>query len=205
MTPAYIHPAALVESQEIGSETRIWAFTHVMEGASIGTRCNIGEHCFVECGAKLGNNVTVKNGTMIWDGVILEDGVFIGPHVLFTNDRYPRSPRLQEAKSRYVGKEWLFSTLVQRGASIGAGATLLAGVTVGSFAMVGAATVVTRDVPACALMVGVPARQIGWVCPCGQPLKFEQGVAMCNHCHRQYTNQSDSIGPVLAANLAAAS
>lgn len=188
-----MHAAAIVESQNVGRGTRIWAFTHVMSAAMIGENCNIGDHCFVESGARIGDNVTVKNGTMLWDGVVLEDGVFVGPQVLFTNDRYPRSPRLAEAERRYQGRAWLVPTLVQRGASLGAGAVILAGVTIGEFAMVGAGAVVTRDVPAHALVVGHPARVTGWVCACGHPLEMDSGVGVCEDCGAAFLREGDRV------------
>src|SRR5689334_10802764 len=127
--PYFVHPQALCESKEVGLETRIWAFSHVMKGAIIGQNCNIGEGTFVESGAKIGNRVTVKNQVLIWDGVTLEDEVFVGPAVIFTNDRWPRSPRSLEypqIQARYK-KEWLSRTRICRGASIGAGAIICPG------------------------------------------------------------------------------
>lgn len=183
---AFIHPAALVECEQIGEGTRIWAFAHVMKDVVIGANCNIGDHCFIESGASLGDGVTLKNGNMVWEGVRLEDGVFVGPHVFFTNDLHPRSPRLPEAEPRYTDKRWLAKTLVKRGASLGAGAVILAGVTVGEYAMVGAAAVVTRDVAPYALVIGNPARRRGWVCQCGQGLKVNSGGALCGACGRTY-------------------
>jgi acetyltransferase-like isoleucine patch superfamily enzyme len=190
----YVHPEAIVESEHIGEGTRIWAFTHVMKDVSIGENCNVGEHCFLETGARVGSNVTIKNGNMIWDGVTLEDGTFVGPGVFFTNDLYPRSPRLPQARARYQGSGWRVSTLVKHGASIGAGAVLVAGITVGGFAMVGAGAVVTKDVSPHALVVGNPARCIGWVCQCGQRLNFEQQQAKCTECGAPYVRIGDLIG-----------
>jgi len=189
----FIHPSAIVETQEIGRGTRIWAFVHVMEGVSLGANCNIGDHCFLESGAVIGDGVTVKNGNMIWDGVTLEEGVFVGPHVFFTNDLYPRSRRLPEAESRYGGREWLLPTLVRRGASLGAGAVILAGVTVGEFAMVGAGAVVGKDVPAHALVIGNPARILGWVCQCGLRLEFEDHRATCAGCGLGFVMRGDVV------------
>jgi acetyltransferase-like isoleucine patch superfamily enzyme len=189
----YIHPGALVESQQIGQGTRIWAFTHVMKDVTIGENCNVGEHSFLETGVRVGSNVTIKNGNMLWDGVTLEDGTFVGPGVFFTNDLYPRSPRLPQAHARYQGMGWRVTTLVKHGASIGAGAVLVAGVTVGSFAMVGAGAVVTKDVPPHALVVGSPARRIGWVCQCGHPLTFEQEQAICTECGAPYVRIGDLV------------
>ena len=121
-----VHPAALVETDDIGVGTRIWAFAHILAGASIGRDCNIGDHCFIEGGARVGHGVTVKNGAMIWEGVTLEDGVFVGPGVVFTNDLRPRSPRGVETATRYEDTGWLATTVVRRGASIGARAVILA-------------------------------------------------------------------------------
>jgi UDP-2-acetamido-3-amino-2,3-dideoxy-glucuronate N-acetyltransferase len=191
----YVHPKAMVESEQIGEGSRIWAFSHVMKGVSIGKDCNIGEHCFLETGACVGNDVTIKNGNMIWEGITLEDGVFIGPGAIFSNDLYPRSPRLPQAHARYQGKGWLVPTLIQHGASIGAGSVLVAGVTVGSFAMVGAGTVVTKDVPPHALVIGTPARIIGWVCQCGHRLILEQVAARCSHCGTEYIKRDDLVAP----------
>ena len=180
----FVHPTALVEAEEIGQGTRIWAFVHVMAGAVIGANCNIGDHCFIEGGAHVGDNVTIKNGNMIWEGVTLEDGVFVGPHVFFTNDLYPRSARLPEAQERYSNRDWLAPTLIRHGASLGAAAVMLGGITVGEFATVGAGAVVTHDVPPHALVVGNPARIKGWVCQCGLPVQLEEGTATCQSCHR---------------------
>jgi UDP-2-acetamido-3-amino-2,3-dideoxy-glucuronate N-acetyltransferase len=189
----YAHSTALVETDQIGRGTRIWAFAHVMEGASIGADCNIGDHCFVEAGASIGNLVTIKNGNMIWAGVTLEDGVFVGPHVFFTNDLYPRSPRLPQARKRYEDSCWLQPTAVRKGASLGAGAVILAGVTIGEFAMIGAGAVVTRDVVPHALVLGNPARLRGWVCQCGQPLQFQNGSATCAKCQQRYFRNGDLV------------
>jgi UDP-2-acetamido-3-amino-2,3-dideoxy-glucuronate N-acetyltransferase len=189
----YIHPKAIVESEKIGDGTRIWAFAHVMKDVVIGKNCNVGEHCFLETGATVGSNVTIKNGNMIWEGVTLEDGTFIGPGVFFTNDLYPRSPRLPQAHARYQGKGWLVRTVVQYGASIGAGAVVVAGITVGSFAMIGAGAVVTKDVSPHALVVGTPARVIGWVCQCGHRLALGRGEARCSECGTEYAKAGDLV------------
>jgi UDP-2-acetamido-3-amino-2,3-dideoxy-glucuronate N-acetyltransferase len=159
-SPFFQHPQALVESTEIGSGTRIWAFAHVLPGAVIGADCNICDHVFVEGRVTLGDRVTVKNGVQLWDGISLEDDVFVGPNATFTNDLKPRSG----------AASWeMRSTFVRRGASIGANATILPGLTIGEEAMVGAGAVVTKDVPARAIVVGNPAHIRGYVDGTGAP------------------------------------
>lgn len=192
-TPVFFaHPQALVESEHIGSGTRIWAFAHVMKGARVGRDCNIGEGAFIEGGARVGDGVTVKNGALVWEGVTLEDGVFVGPGVLFTNDLRPRSPRLPQAKARYEDKGgWLVPTLVQRGASLGAGAVILAGVTVGDYATVGAGALVTKDVPSYALVLGTN-KLAGWVCECGRSLAFKGALAACL-CRLKYRKKGAAV------------
>jgi len=150
----FIHPQALCESQNIGEKTRIWAFSHVLSGAVIGKDCNICDHVFIENDVVIGNRVTVKSGVQLWDGCRIADDVFIGPNATFCNDPFPRS--------KVHLKEFLTTTIAQ-GASLGANCTILPGVTVGREAMVGAGAVVTRDVPARAIVVGNPARIVGYV------------------------------------------
>ena len=183
MAEHYVHPRALCESEEVGGGSRIWAFAQVMKGAKIGKNCNIGGHSFVEGGAIIGNGVTVKNGVLIWEGINIEDGVFIGPNVLFTNDRYPRSPRCDHLKvaERYQEKSrWLVQTTIKKGASLGAGAIIGPGVTVGEFATIGAGAVVTKNVAPKTLVVGNPARPIGLVCECGIPYKEPNLGSSCD-------------------------
>jgi UDP-2-acetamido-3-amino-2,3-dideoxy-glucuronate N-acetyltransferase len=178
----FAHPTAIVESDDVGAGTRIWAYAHVLPGASIGRDCNVGDHCFVEGGASVGDAVTLKNGTAVWEGVTLEDGVFVGPGAVFTNDLRPRSPRYEDAAARYADDGWLQTTTVRRGATIGAGAVILPGIEVGAYAMVAAGAVVTRDVPSHALVVGSPARAAGWVCACGA--RLHDPGAPCPECGR---------------------
>ena len=191
----FIHPTALVESDDIGAGTRVWAYTHVLPGASIGRDCNLGDHCFVEGGARLGDAVTLKNGTMVWEGVTLEDGVFVGPGAIFTNDLRPRSPRGDAGGDRYQDAGWLARTRVCRGATIGAGAVILPGLEVGAYAMVAAGAVVTHDVPPHALAVGSPARRVGWVCACGARLGEDVGDSVCEDCGRTLTMTAEGIAP----------
>ncbi len=172
-TPASIHPNALVETDKIGPGTRIWAFVHVLKGAEIGGECNICAHVFIEEGVIVGNRVTVKSGVYLWEGTRLEDDVFIGPNVSFTNDRTPRS---RHKPDRFEG------VTVERGDSIGAGAVLLPGVSIGEYAMVGAGAVVTRSVPAYALVTGNPARLAGQVCRCGVRLEESESPPLCQSC-----------------------
>jgi UDP-2-acetamido-3-amino-2,3-dideoxy-glucuronate N-acetyltransferase len=172
----HVHPAALCESTDIGAGTRVWAFAHVLPGAVIGRDCNICDHVFVEGGVVLGDRVTVKNGVLLFDGVTVEDDVFLGPGVIFTNDRVPRR-ELRKAP------EDLFPTLVRRGASLGAGAVVVCGTEIGEYALVGAGTIVTRNVPAHALVVGNPARRLGWICRCGERLAED---LVCPACARRF-------------------
>lgn len=187
------HSTAIVDTDQIGAGTRIWAFTHIMQNVVVGANCNIGEQCFIESGAVVGDNVTIKNQTMIWEGVTINDGVFVGPNVTFTNDLFPRSARLPQAAARYADHRWLSKTCVNRGASIGAAAVILPNITIGEFAMVGAGAVVTKDVVPHALMIGNPARRIGWVCECGQLLRSTDERAVCSQCNREFVRQGDAI------------
>jgi UDP-3-O-[3-hydroxymyristoyl] glucosamine N-acyltransferase len=176
-----IHPTALVASPRVGEGTRIWAWVNVLPGATIGRDCNICDRCFVENDVVIGDRVTVKCGVSLYDGLALEDDVFVGPGVIFSNDPRPRSGRHREAYPR---------TLVRAGASLGSGAVLLPGITVGRWSMVGAGSLVTRDVPDFALAYGSPARVHGHVCRCGESLRFNDRRARCA-CGRGYETQSE--------------
>lgn len=179
----FVHPAALCESDDVGPRTRVWAFAHVMAGAVVGEDCNVCDHAFIESGARLGDRVTVKNNVLVWDRVTVEDEVFLGPNVVFTNDLNPRVA-FRKTPDAFT------PTLVRRGASIGANATIVCGVTIGEQSMVGAGSVVTRDVPPHALVAGNPARRIGWVCACGERL----GEALTCTCGRAYTISEEDAG-----------
>jgi acetyltransferase-like isoleucine patch superfamily enzyme/dTDP-4-dehydrorhamnose 3,5-epimerase-like enzyme len=154
MTSPFIHPQALVETDRIGQGTRVWAFAHILPGATIGVDCNVCDHVFIENDVVVGDRVTVKSGVQLWDGVRLEDDVFVGPNATFTNDPFPRS---RQRPPKFA------ETWVRQGASIGANATILPGVTIGREAMVGAGAVVTRSVPPYAVVVGSPARIVRYV------------------------------------------
>jgi acetyltransferase-like isoleucine patch superfamily enzyme len=189
----YSHPTALVESTDIGEGTRIWAFTHILKGAVIGRNCNIGDHCYIESGVIIGNNVTVKNGNALWEGVNIADNSFIGPYVVFINDLYPRSRRSEFTSARYKTKNWLLRTFIEEGASLGSNSTILCGKRIGKYALVGAGAVVTEDVCPFSLVYGNPARMKGYVCKCGNPLKFSKNKAVCKKCQTEYIHQRDEV------------
>ena len=180
------HPMSIVDPDcEIGSGTRIWAGAHVMHGAKIGEGCNIGENCFIEGGVLVGDRVTVKNNVALYDGAVVEDDVFLGPSCVFTNVVNPRA---------FVSRKHAFrKTIVQKGASIGANATLICGHTVGRYAFVGAGAVVSRDVPDYALVYGTPAKIHGWVCKCGCKLTFRGDMAVCAECGSAYRLNRDKV------------
>ena len=187
--PAYVHPTAVVdEGAVVGPGTRIWHFCHVMSGARLGPDCNLGQNVFVAGTAILGTNVKVQNNVSIYDGVTCEDDVFLGPSCVFTNVSTPRS-----AVNRRGEYE---QTLVGRGATIGANATIVCGVRLGPWSFVGAGAVVTRDVPAHALVTGVPARITGWACACGVRLDLDDRTAHCRSCGQTYP--LDESGQVVA-------
>lgn len=180
MANYFVHESAYVdESAQIGDDTRIWHFCHVMGGAVIGERCQLGQNVFVGNRTTIGNGVKIQNNVSVYEGVILEDYVFCGPSMVFTNVKTPRS-----AFPRNTSE--FLTTRVKYGASIGANATIVCGVTIGAWAFIGAGTVVTKNVPDYALMVGNPARQIGWACECGERLTFSDNRAVCAACGREY-------------------
>lgn len=171
----FVHERGLCESAEVGEGTRIWAFAHVMRGARIGRRCNVGGGSFVESGAVVGDDCVIKNGVQVWDGVRLGDAVFVGPNATFTNDLRPRALPVD-------GPFEAQPTHVEDGATIGANATIVCGNRIGAHAFVAAGAVVTRDVPAHALVQGAPARRVGWACRCGARLDADLACA----CGRRY-------------------
>lgn len=175
-SPMFIHPQALVETSRVGAGTRVWAFAHVCSGANIGRDCNICDHTFIERDAKIGDRVTLKSGVYLWSGTVIEDDVFIGPNVSFTNDKYPRS-------QQYLPKPE--GVTIRRGASIGAGAILLPGIEIGEYAMIGAGSIVTSTVPPYALAYGQPARIMGQVCIKGHRLSLHDDPHDCAECQEE--------------------
>lgn len=177
---SYVEPGAV-----IGKGSKIWHFCHVMPGATIGERCNLGQNVVVMPGTRIGNNVKIQNNVSIYEGVEIEDDVFCGPSCVFTNVINPRS---------HISRKTEYQrTLVRRGATIGANATIVCGITVGEYAFIGAGAVVTRDAPDFALMVGVPARRIGWMCRCGLRLQAQQGPAVCATCASRYEEKAGRL------------
>lgn len=173
----FVHSLGLCESASVGSGTRIWAFAHVLAGAKIGNDCNICDHAYVENGVSIGDRVTIKNRVLLFEGVTVQDDVFLGPGVIFTNDLHPR------ASIKRSGSE-LSTTVVRRGATLGAGVIVVCGISVGEHAFAGAGSVLTRDVPAHAFVVGNPGRIIGWACECGLRLSEDLNCS-CGLRYRQ--------------------
>ena len=187
MSKVFVHPQGINESDDVGDRTRIWAFAHVMKGARVGESCNISEGSFIEGGAIVGNHVTVKNGVAIWDRVEIEDYVFIGPYAVFTNDRIPRSH--PEYRTGPAGWE---PTTVRTGTTIGANATIVCGVTLGTWSFVAAGAVVVHDVVDFAMVAGNPAKRIGWACRCGRRLPDD---LRCS-CGLSYSSRGGGVVPV---------
>ncbi|MBX3086369.1 MAG: N-acetyltransferase [Anaerolineae bacterium] len=188
MTDYFIHESAYIdEGVKIGAGTRIWHFSHVSQNASIGEKCSLGQNVFVARQVRIGNNVKIQNNVSIYEGTTLEDFVFCGPSMVFTNVKTPRSAFPRNTSADYL------PTLVQYGASIGANATIVCGITIGRWAFIGAGAVVTKDVPAYALMLGVPARRVGWVCECGETITFEGKTATCAACQRTYEHIDEEV------------
>ena len=183
----FIHETAVIDEPcSIGAGSKVWHFSHIMKDAVLGNECNLGQNVVISPRVTLGNNVKVQNSVSIYTGVICEDDVFLGPSMVFTNIVNPRSAVVR--KDKYV------KTLVQKGASIGANATVVCGNTIGSFAMVGAGAVITKDVSPYALVVGNPAKQIGWVSEYGHRLEFDEfGKATCEESGQEYLLENDEV------------
>ena len=182
------HPTSCIdEGAQIGEGTQIWHFSHIFKGAQIGRNCKLGQNVVVHATAQIGNNVKIQNNVSVYDGVILEDDVFCGPSCVFTNIINPRAsvPRNDPKYFR--------QTTVKKGASIGANATILCGITIGKNVMIGAGAVVTKNVEDHAIVTGVPARQTGWACACGETLKFQKNKAICSVCRQGYKKSGNKI------------
>lgn len=182
-----VHPSSAVdEGAQVGDGTRIWHFCHVMPKAVVGENCNIGQNVFIDNDVRIGNGVKIQNNVSVYKGVVVEDDVFLGPSMVFTNVVNPRS--FIERKSEFK------PTYLRRGCTIGANATIVCGVEVGAYALVGAGTVVIRDVPPYALVVGNPARHVGWVSVSGERLRFdEHGRAWCASESREYVLEEGMV------------
>ncbi|MBM4348309.1 MAG: N-acetyltransferase [Deltaproteobacteria bacterium] len=182
----FVHPTAVVdEPTEIGENTQIWHFSHVMSGARIGANCIIGQNAFIASGAVLGKNIKIQNNVSIFKGVVLEDDVFCGPSMVFTNVLNPRSfiPRMKETRQ----------TLVRKGSTIGANATIVCGNTIGQYAFIGAGSVVTKDIPDYALVYGNPGKIMGWVCQCAAEITFRSGKSVCKACGKRYKKNKRGV------------
>lgn len=187
MAKYFAHETAVIDPGcTIGDDTKIWHFSHIMPDCTIGEGCNIGQNCVISPQVVLGNNVKIQNNVSIYSGVICEDDVFLGPSMVFTNVMNPRSA--VNRRNQYL------ETLVKRGASIGANATIVCGNPIGEYAFIGAGAVVTKEVPAYALLVGNPAKQIGWMSSYGHRLEFNnQGVATCPESNEQYKLENNKV------------
>ena len=186
MADYFAHETAIVEQgATIGAGSKIWHWVHVMPGAQLGEQCVVGQGCYIGRDVRLGNNVHVQNNVSVYENVTIEDDVFCGPSMVFTNVINPRShvPR----------KDEFLDTLVKKGASIGANATVICGNNIGRYAFVGAGAVVTRDVPDFALMVGTPARRMGWMCQCGVRLQLDEGAGTCQACGDAYVEEGEVL------------
>ncbi len=185
--PFFVHPSSIVDQgAQIGGGTRIWHFCHLMPTCRIGEDCNIGQNVFIDNNTVIGNGVKIQNNVSVYNGVVIEDGVFLGPSMVFTNVINPRS--FIERKNEFK------KTLIRKGATVGANATIICGVEIGAFSLIGAGAVVTKDVPAYALMMGNPARQKGWVSEAGLNLHFnDDGLAICPGTGKRYKLDKGSV------------
>ena len=189
----FVHESSYVdEGAQIGAGSKIWHFCHVMGNTKIGERCNIGQNVFVAADVTIGNNVKIQNNVSLYTGVVVEDDVFLGPSMVLTNVINPRS--------HVSRKDEYKSTLIKRGASVGANATIVCGVTLGRYCFIGAGSVITRNIPDYALVYGNPGRVQGWMCQCGVRLEFEsldgQEQAICPECGERYSKKGQVVEPI---------
>jgi len=185
----FVHESSYVDKgASIGEGTQVWHFCHILKGSRIGNNCHVGQNVVIGPDVKIGNNVKIQNNVSVYRGVTLEDDVFCGPSCVFTNVFNPRSdiPRMNETRK----------TLVEKGASIGANATIVCGNKIGKYSFIGAGAVVTKDVPHYGLVVGVPARLAGYMCECGLKIELKQRLSSCKTCNRKYTNKNGVIRKV---------
>jgi len=186
----FAHPTSIIDTPaEIGEGTKIWHYSHVMAGAKIGKNCNLGQNVVISQDVVIGNGVKIQNNVSVYTGVVLEDDVFCGPSMVFTNVTTPRSHISRKNEYR--------KTIVKKGATIGANATIICGVTIGKYAFIGAGAVVTKDVPPYTLVVGNPAKTVGWMCECGEKLLFVEKKAECERCGSKYTQDNGIVSKVL--------
>ena len=187
MAKFFVHESSFIDNNvKIGDDTKIWHFSHILSGSNIGTNCSFGQNCVVGPKVNIGNGVKVQNNISIYEGVVIEDDVFLGPSMVFTNVINPRA--------FIVRREEFKKTIMKKGCSVGANATIVCGVTVGEYALIGSGTVVNKDVKSFALMVGVPARQIGWVSRAGNTLKFdENNIAIDSFDNSKYKIENDNL------------
>ena len=185
----YIHPSALVEEgAHIGDRSKIWHLCHIRKNARIGQDCILGRGVYIDTNVKIGSHVKIQNYVSVYDGVTIEDGAFIGPHVCFTNDLYPRA--VNPDMTTKSTDDWVVTeTCIKAGASIGANTTIVCGTTIGHWSMIGAGSVVIKNVPDYALVVGNPSRLVGYVCPCGKRHPTAEGAANCSHCQKREASQ----------------
>ena len=195
ISDTYIHPTSVVDEDcTIGKGTRIWHFSHIMSGCTIGQNCNIGQNVVISPGVSIGNGVKIQNNVSVYTGVICEDDVFLGPSCVFTNVINPRS---------FISRKDEFrKTLIRRGASIGTNATIVCGNTIGEYAMIGAGAVVTKDIPPYSLWAGNPARQMGWISKYGHKLEFDNnGIAVCPESGEKYILKDNQVKQIMSDSI----